>query len=194
MTRDGTFQPPARPPVQHASLSLEERRSIRILHPGYGLPNDILFELPATDADHSIHTITVHTACAITANNRFDGRLLIASGSVVAPLDEDDGSACIPAIEFLFGVPSDPQRAIVPNVRSWSFPHDKIPTHWKDTASRHNLSRMNLPAVAWVLARGTACRLTAHQELNELAHIVPDSEAAWFMSITIAGSLNRCGK
>ena len=178
-----TFQSPATPPVRSSASSIEERRTIRILHPAYNAPNNVLLELPATDgsqADHGIHAMTVHAACAIIANNRFDGRLITASGSVIAPLREDDGSACLPAGEYFFDVPSDPQYAIVPNFRAWSFPHNAIPTHWKEIASRHNSSRVNVPAAAQVFARDSACRLTAHQESNELAHIIPDSETGWF--------------
>jgi hypothetical protein len=39
---------------------------------------------------------------------------------------------------------------------------------------------VNIPAAAQFFARDSACRLTAYQESNELAQIIPDSETTWF--------------
>lgn len=48
-------------------------RKIKFLHPGYKDEANILLQFDAYDAESGIHYHTAHTACAIVANNRWDG-------------------------------------------------------------------------------------------------------------------------
>lgn len=48
-------------------------RKIKILHPGYKDETNILFQFDAYDANGGAHYETIHTACAIVAQNRWDG-------------------------------------------------------------------------------------------------------------------------
>ena len=48
-------------------------QTIKFLHPGYKDTANILFTFDAYDANSGFHYYTAHTACAIVANNRWDG-------------------------------------------------------------------------------------------------------------------------
>jgi hypothetical protein len=146
---------------------------IIIKHPGYGGNNNIL-KLPAYDGDETqgrAHYSTIHAACAIIANNRTDGWLSISSSG--EPRVEADANGLIPAGAYFFHVDggSEPYP-VVPNFRSWVFPHENMPSLWLEAAQ--NTSSPELGAVL------ETCRLTDMRLACENAHIVPAAEKDWF--------------
>lgn len=50
-------------------------RKINFRHPKYPHPTNILLRFSACDKNNGIHYQTAHDACAIIANNRWDGYL-----------------------------------------------------------------------------------------------------------------------
>lgn len=65
-----TRQPYSNP--SHHGNPTSSIRKIKFLHPGYEDATNILLHLDAYDAN-GVHYHTAHTACAIIADNRWDG-------------------------------------------------------------------------------------------------------------------------
>ncbi|GAB1729066.1 hypothetical protein NU195Hw_Modified_129t1 [Hortaea werneckii] len=148
---------------------------ITIKHPGYGGSNT-LFALSACDgtgAEGKAHYPTVHSACAIIANNRYDGWL--SSTLSGEPRLRPDCEDLIPAGTYYLHFEPDPESQpypVVPNFRAWAFPHDDLPSLW------HIPTR---DAAAVEPGRGTEiCRLTKKRLACEDAHIIPLFEERWF--------------
>src|SRR5947209_9175912 len=70
-------------------------------------------------------------------------------------------------------MPQDPKYAIVPRFADWEFPHDNLPQYWKNCVIPSD-------AGAPIVVRDVSCRITAHVEVTQTAHLVPTSEAIWF--------------
>ncbi|EGP81914.1 uncharacterized protein MYCGRDRAFT_98057 [Zymoseptoria tritici IPO323] len=185
------------PALDVVQSSPGSRRAYLIIrHPGYpdDESNNVLLTLPATDGTADAPGIQyglVHTACAIIANNRFDGQLttsrhLPAADEYAAPPFE----SLLPAGDYYFHLssatcPADvtprptpdftPPYAVVPNFAHWHFPHDRLPTAWRAAPIA--------PApfsAAGARARDVTCRLTKHDVPVESAHILPAAEKTWF--------------
>jgi HNH endonuclease len=75
-------------------------------------------------------------------------------------------------------MPPDPKYAIVPRFADWQFPHGNLPECWKQ-CEIPRVARA-LRAGTSIVARDVSCRITAHREGTEIAHLVPASEAIWF--------------
>jgi hypothetical protein len=75
-------------------------------------------------------------------------------------------------------MPPDPKYAIVPRFADWEFPHDNLPQYWKNCVIPSDASahRTGAPIMVW----DVSCRITAHVEGTQTAHLVPTSEAIWF--------------
>lgn len=164
---------------------------IAVLHPGYdGLDGvDELLLLPAADGGPlggSAKYLFVHTAAAIVANNRFDGWLSVdkGEGGVTPPRVEADDSGLIPAGQYYFHVPADPTNTtdtqpypVVPNFRSWKFPHGKLPPVWDQSIGLYESEpqdqRFSGP-------QAETCRLTGNRLALEYAHMIPSNEHVWF--------------
>ena len=181
-TRIGYSQP-TRTPVEveagaDASISFTNQR-VQVRHPGYN-GNNILITLPAAEgrSPGHAHAATVHTACAVLANNRFDGWLSNSAGY-------EDAEASMAAATFLpaglyyFHVPStdgndqDPYP-IVPNFRSWIFPHSQVPVEWHQAAETH-MERCSIST-----GEGR-CRLTNFRRGVQSSHVIPSMEKSWFV-------------
>jgi len=148
---------------------------ITIKHPGYGR-NNTLFALPACDgagAGGKAHYATVHSACTIIANNRQDGWL--SSSLSGEPRTHPDSEGLVPAgVYYLHFEPESTSQPypIVPNFRSWAFPHNDLPSLWQELAQG---------AAATESRTGTeTCRLTKKRLACENAHIIPAVEKSWF--------------
>lgn len=148
---------------------------ITVKHPGYGGNNTIL-ALPAcdgADANGKAHFATIHSACAIIANNHKDGWLSASRSG--QPRTCADSEGLIPAGVYYFHIDSEPDSEpypIVPNFRAWIFPHDELPSLW-------NKSAHSAVAIAPRTATET-CRLTNKRLACENAHIIPSAEKSWF--------------
>jgi hypothetical protein len=70
---------------------------------------------------------------------------------------------------------------VVPTFSDWEFPHDKLPKYWQrcviPKVPDHEIAR---PGAGALLSRDISCRITAHREGTENAHLVPGSECSWF--------------
>lgn len=197
------LRPPLRSPVgkNGTSNALSTRPRLCVRHPAYAGVSSELLSLVATDGDShatcGVQLALVHAACAIIADNRFDG-WLSSSDRPDDPPVRSDGDAILPATAaaYYFHVPPDPDTAtpllpsgawpypIVPNFRSWEFPHARIPQLWvqalADAISPFHVIEPSVSLPIAVKMRDVSCRLTNHSEATEYAHILPASEKEWF--------------
>lgn len=158
-------------------------RRIRIRHPHYQVQNT-LFTLPARDGqtgDHA-HYPTVIAACSIITGNE-DHIELSHHPDKASELNIHDD--LLPAGNYFLRLPhferSDTPYPIVPNFRSWVFPHNKLPHLWSDVAQDAR-NRASYSGASLDLLAGESCRITAERLACEDAHIIPSSENAWFTS------------
>jgi hypothetical protein len=127
-------------------------------------------------------------ACAILANNRFDGyftdtNVACDENHLRLPADQ-----LIPPGEYFFNVPpaaGDEEPYAVPaSFHDWEFPHASLPAKWRSQRSDSmttTVSNLRAP-VAGLAERDRICRLSGCQEQVQQAHVVPESEWAWFAS------------
>ena len=142
----------------------------------------------------------MHTACAIVARNRFDGWLSRdLAGEEVIRADE---YGLIAAATYFFHVPvgdasstmprqSNYHYSIVPNFRTWPFPHDAFPENWRqaDSDGREEARRLR------ELTLGSQeCRLTRHSLKVQRSYIIPSSEKQWFGANSMDQYGNLSGK
>ncbi|KAK6436399.1 hypothetical protein LTR95_007406 [Oleoguttula sp. CCFEE 5521] len=180
---------------QQYEAGLLGRGSVDVRHPGYpDDPGAILLSLPATDDESGLPGVdhgTTHVACAIIANNRFDG-YLSRSPDPGADHKDVDHMTVLPAATYYFHIPpsdhiqaqarADSQAVtpypVVPNFRAWKFPRAVHIPHWQDIGVRDGGL---LDGTEGVLSRdGQRCRLTDSRESIQAAHLVPKAEGQWF--------------
>lgn len=94
-----------RPGIRLILLSCEPSpRQIRFLHPGYPDEHSLLLALSALDSPNGIHHQTALDACAIVANNRWDGFFTLdRHGGERVPTD--DMNVSLDADAYYFQVP-----------------------------------------------------------------------------------------
>ncbi|EOD48500.1 hypothetical protein UCRNP2_4744 [Neofusicoccum parvum UCRNP2] len=133
--------------------------------------NNIILVLPAFDGVGAagIHHETARVACATCANNRWDGFFTSTRTGPRVSYEPDD---LLCAEEYYFRVSDDATE--IPPV-SWTQAAAAIAA----APSTRRLPRQTGPTEA-LMARDVSCRITAHVEGTEHAHLVPRSEAAWF--------------
>jgi hypothetical protein len=136
--------------------------------------------LPACDgavgASGKAHHATIHSACTIIANNRKDGWLSACQSGI--PRTYPDSQDLIPAGVYFFHVDSseltfDP-CPVVPNFRTWVFPHDDLPPLWHKAAVAQDAGASQPRAAI------ETCRLTNKRLACEDAQIIPAAEKSWF--------------
>ncbi|KAK5113825.1 hypothetical protein LTR62_003209 [Meristemomyces frigidus] len=189
------------PKPKHPLEQVISRRSSRIVvkHPGY-FGSERLLTLPASDGiqqDRAYHDV-VHTACAIIADNHFDGWLSETRDGTNRVRQEQDG--LLAAGTYYFHVPlqqavidatsssvSKLDYPIVPNFRSWRFPHHHLPRYWQETEEGIEADEGSLQT----------CRitLTSHPRTLQNSHIIPASEKTWFADngMDVYGNLSGRG-
>nr|POF13595.1 hypothetical protein CFP56_02618 [Quercus suber] len=171
-------------PVPSNYRILSTARRLVVRHPGYVDSNNDLFALVATDGNADapgIQMNIVHTACAVIANNRFDG-WLSQSRDPKQPRVAITCSDLLPTGAYYFHVPSTDECSealacpypVVPNFRSWIFPHNQLPSPWV-TAPIGPITQ-STPAKI----RDSTCRITQCSDSIDSAHIVPRAEKDWF--------------
>ncbi|WPG98216.1 Hypothetical protein R9X50_00100300 [Acrodontium crateriforme] len=174
------------PPTILAPMSLR----IEIRHSGYQGSN-LLFDFPACDGpsrDHA-HFTTVWLACSILINNKQDHWL--STSATGEPKVSATSDGLLPAGEYYLHVPDEGADTnepfpIVPNFRSWHFPHRNMPSLWR-AASQNDGSGVwhsGLPLTSTALE---SCRVTKKTLEVDDAHIIPVQEKPWF-------ALNEMGK
>jgi hypothetical protein len=88
---------------------------------------------------------------------------------------------------FHVGAGSQPHEhpyPIVPNFSQWSYPHDRLPPHWREIVPENASSTMTLALApsnltTALLMRDGSCRLSGCREQLQVAHVVPQSERDW---------------
>ncbi|KAF2735544.1 hypothetical protein EJ04DRAFT_599953, partial [Polyplosphaeria fusca] len=131
-----------------------------------------------------IHHETARIACAILANNRWDGFL---SETRAGPPVKEGPDGILRGQNYYFLLSHDSANekyAVVPSFGHWRFPHDNLLQIWtacKPPSIPHDrrLPRHNGMTGA-TLARDISCRITNHIEGTEHAHLVPRREERWF--------------
>jgi hypothetical protein len=181
-------QAPSPPPLQQPWLRILFR------HPGYDDSNNVLFKLHAPDANNDGHPglyaqLALDACVIVTGNSDSRGWLSLSR----------DGSNMISPTSTLRGrsyyfhlADSDVQRhehpyPIVPNFSHWSYPHERLPAHWRQMApppatvsSTMTLAPSNLTTA--LLLRDGSCRLSGCREQVQVAHVVPQSERDWWLT------------
>ena len=80
---------------------------------------------------------------------------------------------------------------IVPTFSDWRFPHDELLEYWSKCAipriPDHEVAGAGAGAL---LSRDVSCRIMAHREGTEIAHLVPVSESGWFIQNQMATYVN----
>ncbi|KAK3364145.1 hypothetical protein B0T25DRAFT_620390 [Lasiosphaeria hispida] len=144
-----------------------------------------------TKAMFGLHCETARIACAIAANNRWDGFLSTnkATDATPLPLLPDE---ILPAGSYYFHVPwlGDASSAaaalpypVVPSFANFQFPHDNLPSLWAAMRiPRHRGDTQPRPSSfdQVVLARDVSCRISQSIFGTESAHLVPRMENSWF--------------
>ncbi|KAI4278547.1 MAG: hypothetical protein L6R35_006087 [Caloplaca aegaea] len=194
-------------------------RRISFLHPAYRRFNNVLFRMFAVDSpEGGLHHATARIACAIIAGNRWDG--FFSRTPTGLPIDAADDDLLTDA-EYYFIVPSavsstpaaipnvnaSPSTAVssthdsapymypvVPGFKEWMFPHDDLPTTWKEVEI-HGSSGGRLGSDA-VALRDISCRMTAYGEGCDNSHLCPLTEMLWYQENRMDqyGDLNRGGR
>jgi len=156
---------------------------ITIYHPGHESENAPLFGLPVVDSatdgsKRGIHYGTLHTACAIVANNRFDGFLSREKSPSGVPLDIGIHDI-VGEGRYYFHVPNvedcEPYE-VVSCPANWTFPHGDIPKLFLDLGNNRTTE---IPTYTPPLS-GMLCCLSARQTYTDVAYIVPASQSDWF--------------
>lgn len=156
---------------------------IRFRHPGYSHlseEEDVLLYLPCTDPKGGLRHRTAKIACAIVANNAWEGYLSDKCDGGALTIGEDD---LLTNKDYWFHVPN--QRSpypVVPTFQDWKFPHDSMPPGWTYDPS----PAKNCPAVSCideiVRYRDKTCRISNYRNQLEVAYVCPMAEKAWFGS------------
>jgi hypothetical protein len=156
---------------------------IEIRHSGYQGSN-LLFDFPACDGinhDHA-HFATVWLACSILVNNKQDHWL--STSATGEPQVSATSDGLLPAGEYYLHVPDEGTDTnepfpVVPNFRSWRFPHRNIPSLWR-VASQNAATvarQRGLPSNSIAFE---SCRVTDKTLEVDEAHIIPVQEKPWF--------------
>ncbi|KAK3216213.1 hypothetical protein GRF29_8g2618833 [Pseudopithomyces chartarum] len=176
---------------------------VYLRHPGYSDTGNILLALPALDhSQGGIHHETARIACAILANNRWDGFFAETKAGQPIQAGPDDilreknyyffvshdvaeGEPLgLSHVRWFADMPISEKYAVVPSFSHWRFPHDDLPKFWMSCEPPKLPRDRPLPRQSSLteatLTRDISCRITNHIEGTEHAHLVPRSEERWF--------------
>ncbi|KAF2764388.1 hypothetical protein EJ03DRAFT_28393 [Teratosphaeria nubilosa] len=191
--------PPFASPVVDQTASSADA-AVRARHPGYLPDNNLLIQFAATDVSsdgvQGVAGGIVHCACAIVANNRFDG-FLSPSQDYAAALQNQVSTQpghILAAGDYYFHLPRpDPAATshitafplvpwpVVPNFREWRFPTDQeLPAPWLHAAIAPSPVGPDHPTFVAKLRDGS-CRVTQHMLALQTAHLIPALEQEWFV-------------
>ncbi|KAL8741274.1 MAG: hypothetical protein Q9184_008405, partial [Pyrenodesmia sp. 2 TL-2023] len=176
--------------------------TIELRHPG--LPDsrsNLLFRFPAYDhLNGGVHHSVALTACAIVAGNKWGGYLSETAGGPPAADGLCDGidtvltskryyfhPHCYSAADTLSTASPSPccsaePYPVYPTFQDWKFPHQNLPRWWPEMPQGGGFMTSRTPSnmTNRVRNRDGSCRLTGSTEENDVAHIIPVSESAWF--------------
>ena len=166
---------------------MKKGKTIIFRHPGYPdeLNQNILFRLYAFDDNDGapgLHYQTAFTACAIVADNAWDGFFTTRQDD--QELRHEAPRMLSPNHDYYFHIPGnhpDPY-AISASFADWVFPHDALPSDFVSTPLTP-FYRAPSAASSFTVAvtgRDGSCRLSFYRDFIESAHLVPKEEADWF--------------
>ncbi|KAH8743339.1 hypothetical protein F5883DRAFT_441084 [Diaporthe sp. PMI_573] len=157
-------------------------RVVEFCHPGYEYPHNVLLKLNAIEPEpetpsnvrrFGVHHDTARTACAILANNAWEG-YLTADEPTGTRIPIDDPERVLINNRYYFHHPSypasDPKYPIVADFQSWEFP-SQLPSYW------HSLV---IPPREPLLQPPQCCVVTGRHIPLESAHLVPVNQTFWF--------------
>ncbi|ATY67459.1 C6 transcription factor [Cordyceps militaris] len=181
------------PPPKHpddglptSTTSLSAHR-VFLRHPSYPEHSSTLLVLAALDPQktensihYGLHHETARIACAIVANCRWDGFLSESNARDATPLALAPDDLLL-GRNYYFHVPACDSDTgpypIVPSFQHFIFPHNNLPPTW-NTPELELQSSLRLRDT--VHTRDKSCRITASVLGNEVAHLIPQKEDAWF--------------
>lgn len=160
-------------------------RRIIIRHPGYPVPNK-LFTLPASDGPNRdcAHYATIRAIGSIFTDN--EASIWLSRSQSGEPRVEPDAGGLMPGGDYFLHVPRhDPSEteayAIVPNFRTWRFPHEALPPLWQQAGESDGNARSQFNFSSELLTT-ESCRISQKRLACESSHIIPASEKPWFAS------------
>ncbi|KAH8755436.1 hypothetical protein F5883DRAFT_378224, partial [Diaporthe sp. PMI_573] len=171
-----------------------DHRAIEFCHPGYDYPHNILFRLSAIEPDAAaptptkrfgVHHDTARIACAILANNAWDGYL--TANEADGPRVSDNPECILVNSRYYFHHPayqSDLKYPIVADFESWQFP-DTLPSYWRSFTIPPSRSTQPLPR---------RCVVTGRQMALEAAHLIPLAQSLWFDRNSMDRFQNQVGQ
>ncbi|KAJ9199091.1 hypothetical protein DTO166G4_7368 [Paecilomyces variotii] len=179
-------------------LRFDPEYEIYFRHPAFLDPHDILIIIPGLDhPDGGIHHQTALDACAVLANNRYDGWFTEDREGTVRVKIPLDG--ILQKKNYYFQVSDNYQDVypIVPSFEDWAFPHGNLPRAWNldiPRTAEHPTPRQSTLMDA-ILSRDIRCRVTNHIEGTECAHLIPRNQSSWFQRNMMAryGKTSRPG-
>ncbi|KAK7422449.1 hypothetical protein QQZ08_009501 [Neonectria magnoliae] len=175
------YDPIDEPRLFSGGRDYSEVPSVRFFHPGYadagGIPDfDVLISLEAfDDGGTGIHYDTAHTACAILANNRWDGYFSddrhgrLRAQPPDGMLRKEQYYFCLPSSD-----PSTDRYPVISRFRDWRFPHGDLPPIWKKLKAE---LRAKGPGDK---GKGVNCLLSNCGDAVESAHLVPSTQSHWW--------------
>ncbi|KAH8746619.1 hypothetical protein F5883DRAFT_510197, partial [Diaporthe sp. PMI_573] len=179
-------RPPCHPPTAETAAFTPTRVCLR--HPGYTADN-ILLTLPAVDGTEArigLHHRTLLTAGAIISGNTFSHAYLTRDRTarervdITIPLD-----GLLEPGDYWLQVRAthafDDPYPIVLSFGDWQFPHNNIPSEWKQ---RHPAPPMNPPSALYTSSAAAKvtrrCCITGFQMGLNGCHLVPKNQGVWW--------------
>ncbi|KAI9861207.1 MAG: hypothetical protein M1813_005380 [Trichoglossum hirsutum] len=181
-------------------IAPDEDHTIGFRHAGYPVEDVILLKLRAYDRlDGGLHHATALTACGIIAGNTWNGYLSLERGGEAIELGMD--GLLSTGREYWFHIPHPPGTVdtsepyvfpICPSFSHWKFPHGRLPLGWRDPAAPTPSGITGVEAskppclpqlsnlTGAIRSRDVSCRISAHFDASECAHLVPRNEIDWF--------------
>ncbi|KLU90700.1 hypothetical protein MAPG_10552 [Magnaporthiopsis poae ATCC 64411] len=181
------FKPPSRPDSPPPGLLASQ---VHIRHPAYPDAAPALLRLKpldvAKDGRHGLDYDTALVACCIVANNAFATGWLATRAGCGFRLVQRPADNLLHGTEYFFCVgDKNPRRHVYPVVPSfdhWRFPHDALPSPWKDLRIEDQAPKgVEQPAFT-VDNRDRTCRVTGYSSGLEASHLVPAADEYWFQS------------
>jgi hypothetical protein len=163
--------------------SAGDSRQIRIIHPGYSSSGgddefNVLISFEAfDDGGTGIDYDTAHTACAILANNAWDGYFSedVDGKKKASPPDgilrHDRYYFCLPSSIS----PSTDQYPIVPRFKDWRFPHQILPSIWTRLRDQKRLDQKRESQ-----SGHGRCLFSNCGDVVEQAHLIPSQQSSWW--------------
>lgn len=156
---------------------------VNILHPHYAEGYPLLLRLLAPDSNGTeLEYAILSDACGVVAGNQWDGYFTTDND----PASDQVNTLYVKAGTYYFHVPGFSKTnpyPVVPSLQEWKFPHDKMPSAWKQlyrniqrSTPQHN-APSNLSTSVRLLYQ--SCRMTDYREGTTIAHVCSVKHTPW---------------